>query len=45
MTLGLEVGKILTPRFAVTAKPSIQTYGTEDFAWAVELSVTFSFYR
>jgi hypothetical protein len=45
MTLGLEVGKILTPRFAVTAKPSIQTYGTEDFAWAVELSVTFSFDR
>jgi hypothetical protein len=43
MTLGLEVGKVLTPRLAVTGKPSIQTYGTEDFAWAVELSVTFSF--
>ncbi len=43
MTLGLEVGKLLTQRFAVTGKPSIQVYGTEDFAWAMELSITFSF--
>lgn len=43
MTVGLEVGKVLTPRLAVTGKPSIQAYGTEDFAWAVELSITFSF--
>jgi len=43
MTVGLEVGKALTPRFAITGKPSILAYGTEDFAWAVELSVTFSF--
>ncbi len=43
MTVGLEVGKLLTPQFAVTGKPSIQAYGTEDFAWAVELSITFSF--
>ena len=43
MTVGLEVGKLLTPRFAVTGKPSIQAYGSEDFAWAVELSITFSF--
>jgi hypothetical protein len=43
MTLGLEVGKSIAPRLAVTGKPSIQIYGTEDFAWAVELSLAFSF--
>ena len=43
MTVGLEVGKALTPRFTITGNPSIWAYGTEDFAWAVELSVTFSF--
>ena len=43
MTLGLEVGKLLTQQVAVTGKPSIQVYGTEDFAWATELSITFSF--
>ena len=45
MTLGLEVGKLLTKRLAVTGKPSIQVYGTEDFAWAMELSITFNFDR
>jgi len=43
MTLGLEVGKLLTKRISVTGKPSIQIYGTEDFAWAMELSITFNF--
>jgi hypothetical protein len=43
MTLGLEVGKLLTKRLAVTGKPSIQVYGTEDFAWAMELSIAFNF--
>ena len=41
MTIGLEVGKQLTQRIAVSGKPSIQTYGSEDFAWAVALSFTF----
>jgi hypothetical protein len=45
MTIRLEVGKALTPQFAVTGKLSTQAYGTEDFAWAVELSLTFSFDR
>jgi len=41
MTIGLEVGKQMTKRIAISGKPSIQTYGSEDFAWAVELSLTF----
>ena len=43
MTLGIEVGKLLTERITVSGKPSIQTYGSEDFAWAMELSFTFNF--
>ena len=43
MTLGLEVGKLLTQRIAITGEPSIQVYGTEDFSWAAELSITFRF--
>ncbi len=41
MTLGLEVGKQVTDRIALSGKPSIQVYGREDFAWAFELSFTF----
>jgi len=41
MTMSLEVGKRITDRIAVTAKPGIQVYGSEDFAWSAELSLTF----
>ena len=41
MTLGLEVGKHLTDRIALSGKPSIQVYGSEDFTWALELSFTY----
>ena len=43
MTIGLEVGNQLTKSIAISGKPSIQAYGTEDFAWAVELALTFRF--
>ncbi len=43
MTLGLEVGRQLTDAFVMSGKPSIQVYGTEDFAWAFELSFTYRF--
>jgi hypothetical protein len=43
MTLGLEVGKQLTDRIALSGKPAIQVYGSEDFAWAFDLSFTFRF--
>jgi hypothetical protein len=35
--------RVVALRFAVTGEPSIQTYGVDDFAWAVRLSITFSF--
>lgn len=41
MTLGLEVGKHVTDRIALSGKPSMQVYGSEDFAWAFELSFTY----
>ena len=41
MTLGLEVGKHVTDRIALSGKPSAQVYGSEDFAWAFELSFTY----
>ena len=37
MTLGVEVGKRLTDRIALSTKPSYRVYGTEDFVWAVEV--------
>jgi hypothetical protein len=43
MTLGLEVGRQLTDRIALSAKPGIQVYGSEDFAWAFELGFTYRF--
>ena len=43
MTLGLEVGKQLTDRIALSGKPGIQVHGSEDFAWAFELALTFRF--
>jgi hypothetical protein len=43
MTLGLEVGKQVTDRVALSGKPAIQVYGSEEFAWAFELSFTFRF--
>jgi hypothetical protein len=43
MTLGLEVGKQVTDHIVMSGKPSIQVYGTEDFAWAFELSFTYRF--
>jgi len=43
MTLGLEVGKQLTDQIALSGKPAIKVYGTEDFAWAFELSFTYRF--
>ena len=43
MTMGLEVGKELTKRMALSAKPSVQVYGTEEFAWAFDLSLTYRF--
>jgi len=43
MTLGLEVGRQLTDRVALSGKPSVQFYGTEDFDWAFELSWTYRF--
>jgi hypothetical protein len=43
MTLGLEVGKRLTRRLSLAGKPAIQVYGSEDFVWAAELALTFSF--
>ncbi len=42
-TLGLEVGRHLGDAYALSGKPSIQVYGSEDFAWALELSLTFRF--
>jgi hypothetical protein len=43
VTIGLEVGKGLTGPFTVSGKPSVKAYGTEDFAWAFELSLTYRF--
>jgi len=43
MTLGLEVGRQLTDRIALSGNPGIQVYGTGDFAWAFELSLTYRF--
>ncbi len=43
MTIGLEIGRQLTDEFALSGKPSVQVYGTEDFAWAFELSLTYRF--
>ena len=43
MTLGLEVGKQVTKRISLAAKPGIKVYGSEDFAWAFELSFSFRF--
>ena len=43
MTLGLEVGKQLTDEITLSGKPAVQVYGTEDFAWAFELSFTYRF--
>jgi hypothetical protein len=43
MTIGLEVGKQLTDQLSLSGKPSIQAYGTEDFAWALEFALTFRF--
>ena len=43
LTMGLEVGRQVSPRVAFSGKPSIQVYGTEDFAWAFELSFTYRF--
>ena len=43
MILGLEVGKQLTDRIALSGKPGVQVYGSEDFGWAFELALTFRF--
>jgi hypothetical protein len=43
MTLGFQVGKRVTTKLTVALKPSIQTYGSEDFSWAVEANFSFSF--
>ena len=43
MTLGLEVGRNLTKQTALSVKPSIQVYGSEDFVWAVEAAFTYRF--
>ncbi len=43
MTLALEVGRQVTDHIALSGKPGIQVYGTEDFAWAFELSFTYRF--
>ncbi len=43
MTLAIEVGKQLTERVALSGKPSVKVYGSEDFAWAFELSLTYRF--
>lgn len=43
MTIGLEVGRHLGNAYALSGKPSIQVYGSEDFAWAFQLSFTLRF--
>jgi hypothetical protein len=43
MTLGLEVGRQLTKQTGLSAKPSVQVYGTEEFAWAFELTLSYRF--
>jgi len=43
MTVGLEVGRRLTDRLGVSGKPSVQVYGTEDFAWGLEFKLTLRF--
>ena len=39
---GVKKGKI-SDRIILSGKPSIQVYGTEDFAWAFEVGFTYRF--
>jgi len=41
-TLGFEVGKRITERLAFSGKPSVRLNGSEEFAWAVEFSLSYS---
>ena len=42
MTLGIEVGKQLSNRFAISAKPSFRVYGSADFVLAFELAFSYN---